>query len=253
MPLEITDRTGRTATLALTGEGAGISLRVGDGGFLSVTPNTPSPFVRRRAASMVSVSALAMAAVVMARRAAPQMSVAAQGRAALVVARRGAVAVGIGTGARVQALVARHLAAEVTLIASAGAVAIRQRSAAAEVAIAAAVEAVGLLITATITPAIGTIAPGDTIASGLSADYDQISNFDTTVGTIDSVVAAITVDGSPALASDTVSAGETVELAVTVTASTGQVRVFTANRIVGVTWDSTTITWDSTDITWDMV
>jgi hypothetical protein len=88
-------------------------------------------------------------------------------------------------------------------------------------------------ITAVITPSLSALIDGDTIASAVSADYDQITNYASSEGTISSVVAEVTVNGVSALFTDTVDFEDSVVLTVTVTDSEGNVRVFTALRVVG--------------------
>ena len=84
------------------------------------------------------------------------------------------------------------------------------------------------IITATIAPALGPLEHGDTIASGMSENYDQTSNYASSEGTISSVVAAVTVNGSPALFTDTVDFEDVVAVTVTVTDSEANERVFNA-------------------------
>ena len=84
------------------------------------------------------------------------------------------------------------------------------------------------IITATIAPSLGPLADGDTIASAMSANYDQTSNYASTAGTISTVVAAATVNGTSALFTDTVDAGDVVAVTVTVTDSEANERVFNA-------------------------
>ena len=84
------------------------------------------------------------------------------------------------------------------------------------------------VITAIIQPALGPLEDGDTIASGMSADYDQTSNYASSEGTISSVDAAVTVNGSPALFTDTVDFEDVVAVTVTVTDSEANERVFNA-------------------------
>lgn len=84
------------------------------------------------------------------------------------------------------------------------------------------------IITATVQPSLAALEDGDTIASALSADIGETSNYASSEGTISTVVVAITVDGSPALSTDTVNAGEVVSVTVTVTDSEANERVFNA-------------------------
>ena len=83
-------------------------------------------------------------------------------------------------------------------------------------------------ITAAIPPALGALEDGDTIAPAMSANYDQTSNYASTAGAISTIVAAATINGSPALLTDTVEAGDVVAVTVTVTDSEANERVFSA-------------------------
>jgi len=88
------------------------------------------------------------------------------------------------------------------------------------------------IITAIINPSLGPLEDGDTIASALSANYDQTSNYASTEGTIASVDATITVNGTAANPDDTVSAEDIVALSVLVTDSEANTRTFGASRDV---------------------
>ena len=90
------------------------------------------------------------------------------------------------------------------------------------------------IITAVITPALGPLEDGDTIASGLSADIGETGNYrsgDNDPGVGITVDVVITVNGDPALASDTASAGDAVAVVVTVTDSEANQRVFNLSRV----------------------
>ena len=91
-------------------------------------------------------------------------------------------------------------------------------------------------ITAIVFPSIGAITAGETIASALSANYDQASNYRSMgraggVG-IQAFTPAITVNGVSAAASATPAAGETVAFSFTITDDQGNTRPFTASTVV---------------------
>ena len=87
------------------------------------------------------------------------------------------------------------------------------------------------IITAIITPALGPLTDGDTIASALSADIGETGNYASTEGTISTVDVVITVNGDPALASDTVDFEDVVAVTVTVTDTEANQRVFNLSRV----------------------
>jgi hypothetical protein len=89
------------------------------------------------------------------------------------------------------------------------------------------------IITAVITPALAELFAGDTIASALSADIDQTTNYTSTKGTIASVVVAVLVNGeTPASLDIPLDFEDVVAITVTVTDSEANVRVFSLGRTV---------------------
>ena len=89
------------------------------------------------------------------------------------------------------------------------------------------------IITAIITPALGPLEDGDTIASALSADIDQTSNYASTEGTIASVTVTATINGDPADLSDTVAFEDVVAVTVTVQDDASNERVYGLSRVAG--------------------
>ena len=87
---------------------------------------------------------------------------------------------------------------------------------------------ISAVITAIIQPALGPLEDGDAIASALSADIDQTSNYASTGGTITTVDVAITVNGVTALATDVVEFSDIVSVVVTVIDSEANERVYNA-------------------------
>jgi hypothetical protein len=90
----------------------------------------------------------------------------------------------------------------------------------------------GHIITAIIRPSLAAMGHGDEIGDFLSTDIDQESNYNSTAGTISSVVVVITINGDPADATDTVEYEDVVVVTVTVTDSEDNERVWTLNRTV---------------------
>lgn len=89
-------------------------------------------------------------------------------------------------------------------------------------------------ITAIIQPDLGPLVTGDTIASALSADIDQTTNYASTAGTIASVMVEVLVNGVAPPDLDTpLDFEDVVSVTVTVTDSKANVRVFTLGRTVG--------------------
>jgi len=86
------------------------------------------------------------------------------------------------------------------------------------------------IITATVTPVLAALSDGDVIEDGFSANIDQTSNYASTAGTISTVVVAVTVNAVGAAQTDTVEAGDEVEVTVTVTDSAANERVWTLSQ-----------------------
>ena len=113
-------------------------------------------------------------------------------------------------------------------------------------------------ITAVVFPQIGTIVAGETIASALSANYDQTTNYrsmgrDPGVGIApENVTATITVNSIGAAASDTPDAGASVALSVAVTDDQGNTRTFSGTQTVAslTNWILASGVWDDTG-EWD--
>ena len=81
-------------------------------------------------------------------------------------------------------------------------------------------------------PQLGMLLDGDVIAAALSAGVGDTSNYTSTAGSIAGVTVSISVDGSGALAGDTVVFGSFVMLVVAVTDTAGNARVWTRLRSV---------------------
>jgi hypothetical protein len=89
------------------------------------------------------------------------------------------------------------------------------------------------IISAVTAPALAPLLAGDTIASGLSADIDQTTNYTSTAGTITSVVVDVLVNGeTPASLDIPLDFEDVVSVTVTVTDSEANVRVFSLGRTV---------------------
>ena len=87
-------------------------------------------------------------------------------------------------------------------------------------------------ISATVAPALGGLADGDTVQSGLSAGATDTSTYASSEGSITSVTAAVTINGAAGALTDTVSAGDIVSVTITVADDAGNSRAFLAGARV---------------------
>ena len=87
-------------------------------------------------------------------------------------------------------------------------------------------------ISAIAVPALGGLADGDRVQSGLSAGALDTANYAGTDGAITSVAAAVTINGAAGALSDVVSAGDTVSVVITVEDEAGNSRAFFAGAKV---------------------
>jgi len=89
------------------------------------------------------------------------------------------------------------------------------------------------IISATIAPGVSGLIDGDTIASGLSEDIGETSNYTSAAGDIVSVDVSAVVSGEPVLdLNDTVIEGQTVQITVIVEDDQSKTRTWTASTTV---------------------
>jgi hypothetical protein len=91
------------------------------------------------------------------------------------------------------------------------------------------------IITAIVSPALGSLQDGDAISSALSANIDDTANYASSEGTIASVDLVVTVNAAPAVVADVVDYNDHVLITVTVTDDAANERVFNlGGTVVGI-------------------
>ena len=86
----------------------------------------------------------------------------------------------------------------------------------------------GPTISAIAVPALGALADGDQVQSGLSAGTLDAANYASTHGAIATVAVTVTINGAAGALTDRVSAGDTVSVVITVADDAGNSRAFFA-------------------------